>query len=58
MYLSLKLINYTILYSKLVIDFLPEEEKEKPVDPTQIENKINNLDIAKMVLNVDETKLV
>ena len=52
------MINYTILYSKLVIDFLPEEEKEKPLDPTEIENKINNLNIAKMVLNVDQTKLV
>ena len=52
------MINCTSLCSKLVIDFLPEEEKEKPLDPTKIENKINNLDIAKMVLNVDQTKLV
>ena len=52
------MINYTSLYSKLVIDFLPGEENEKPLDPNKIKNKSNNLDIVKIVLNMDQTKLV
>ena len=52
------MINYKGSYSKLVIDFLPGEENEKPFDPTKIKNKSNNLDIVKIVLNMDQTRLV
>ena len=52
------MINYTGSYSNLVIDFLPGEEKEKSLSPTKIKNETDNLDIIKIILIVDQTKLV